>query len=185
MVLNNDIQSSFKKFSIFFCQVEMVSVIVCFLDHFTLEYVSSVNGVWIIAFVSYLHVWVTKFESTLMFFKLSILRSNNVAWMPFSTILFNETQHVVKISTTSYVPVFYEVINLFIKLQNFLLMLLISKLKGFYLIVTACDGSLMLFLDLFNFCIKSTWYYVFQDVLFQRFTLVFFRFYNDIHDPKE
>ena len=37
-------------------------------------------------------------------------------------ILFNEAQLVVKISTTGYVPVFYEVINLLIKPQNFLLM---------------------------------------------------------------
>ena len=99
-------------------------------------------------------------------------------------ILFDETQHVVKISTTGYVPVFYEIINLSIKPQNFLLMLLISQLKGLYLIVTVYDGWLMVYLDLFNFCIKFTWYDVFQDVIFERFTLVFLRFYNDIHDPK-
>ena len=133
----------------------MVSAIVWFLIHFTLEYVPSVNGVWIIAFVSYLHVWVTKPESSLMFFKLAILTSNNVVWMTFSAILFNETQHVVKTSTMGYIPVFYEVINLFIKPQNFLLMLPISKLKGFYLIVTACDGLLMFFKNLINSCIKS------------------------------
>ena len=66
----------------------MVSVIVWFLDHFTLEYVPSVNGVWIIAFVSHLHVCVTRFEPSLMFFKMSILTSNNVVWMLFSDIFF-------------------------------------------------------------------------------------------------
>ena len=45
------------------------------------------------------------------------------------------------------------------------------------------DGSLMLFLDLFNSCTKPTWYNVFQDVVFERLSLVFFRIYNDIHDP--
>ena len=35
-------------------------------------------------------------------------------------------------------------------------------------------------LDLFHFCIKSMWYDVLQDVLFERFTLVFPRVYNDI-----
>ena len=48
---------------------------------------------------------------------------------------FDETQHVVKTSTTCYVPVFYEIINLFIELQNFLLMFFICKLKGLYLII--------------------------------------------------
>ena len=108
-----------------------------------------------------------------MFFKLSLLTSNNVIWVNFSTILFDETQHVIKTSTMGYVAVCYEVINLFIKPQIFLFMSL-------YLIVTACDGLLMLSLDLFNFCIKSTWYDVFQDVLLKRFTLFFLRVYNDI-----
>ena len=76
--LNNDIQGSFKKFSLFFRLAEKVSIIVWFLNHCTLEYVPSVNGVWIIAFVSHLHVWVTKFEPSLMVFKLSVLTSNNV-----------------------------------------------------------------------------------------------------------
>ena len=74
------------------------------------------NGIWIIAPVSLLHVWVTKFKESLTFFKMPILASNNVIWMPFFAILFDETQHVVKISTTGYVPVFNEAINLFIKL---------------------------------------------------------------------
>ena len=88
LTLNNNIRGSFKKSSLFFRQAEMVSVIVWFLDHFTLEYVPSVNGVWIIAFVSHLHVCVTRFEPSLMFFKMSILTSNNVVWMPFSDIFF-------------------------------------------------------------------------------------------------
>ena len=58
-------------------------------------------------------------------------------------------------------------------------MLLISKLKGFYLIATACDGLLMLSLDLFSSCIKPTWYDIFQDVLLKCLTLVFLRVYND------
>ena len=46
------------------------------------------------------------------------------------------------------------------------------------------NGSSMLFLDLFNSCIKPTWYDVFQDVVFERLALIFFRIYNDIHGPK-
>ena len=115
-----------------------------------------------------------------MFFKIPILTSNNIVWMPFSAILFNEIQHVVKTSKAGYVLVFYEAANLFIKLQNFLLMLRICKLKGFYLIVTVCDGLLMLPLDLFNFYIKPLLYDVFQDVPFEHFTLIFSRVYSDI-----
>ena len=100
--------------------------------------------------------------------------------MAFPAILFDETQHVVKTSMTGYVPVFYEVINLFIKPQNFLLMLLLSKLTGFYLIVTVCDGLLMFFLNFFNSCIKPTWYDFLQDVLLKRLTFVFSRVYKDI-----
>ena len=157
LVLNSDIQGKFKDFLLLFRQAEMVFVVIWFLDHFMLEPVPSVNGVWIIAFVSHLHVWMTKLKPSLMFFKLSILTPNKVISVNFSAILFYKTQHVVKRSTTGYGPVCYEVINLFIKLQNFLLMLLISKLKGFSLIVTVCDGLLMLSLDLFNSCIKPTW----------------------------
>ena len=51
-------------------------------------------------------------------------------------VLFDEVQYVVKISTTGHVPVFYEVMNLFIKAQNFMLMFFICRLKGLYLIVT-------------------------------------------------
>ena len=116
-MLNNDIQGSLKKFSLFFRQAEMVSVIVWFLDHFTLDYVPSVNRVWIIAFVCHLHVWVTKFELSLIFFKMPILTSNNVIWMLFSAIFFYKAQHIVKIFTTGYVPVFYDVINLSIKFK--------------------------------------------------------------------
>ena len=85
-----------------------------------LKPVPSMNGIWIITFVSHLHVWVMKFKPSLMFFKWPVLTSNNVVWINFSAILFDEVQHVVKISTTGYVPVFYEVINLFIKPQNFI-----------------------------------------------------------------
>ena len=104
--------------------------------------------------------------------------------MNFSAILFDETQHVVKTSMMGYVPICYEIINLFIKSQNFLLIFLICMLKGFSLIVTVCDDLLMLSLDLFNSCLKPTWYDIFQDVL-KCLTLVFLRFYNDIHDPKD
>ena len=115
----------------------------------TLKPVPSVNVVWIIKFVNHLHVWITKFKPSLMFFKLSLLTSNNVIWVNFSAILFDETQHVVKISMAGYLPVCYEIINLSIEPQNFLLMLFICKLKGFYLIVTACDGLLIFFLYFF------------------------------------
>ena len=116
----------------------MVFVMVWFLDHFTLEYVLSVNSIWIITPADLLHVWVTKFKTFFIFFKLSILTSNNVMWVGLLAILFNEAQHVVKISTTGYVLVFYEVINVFIKPQNFLLM-------GLYLVVFFFNGLLMVF----------------------------------------
>ena len=130
-------------------------------DHFTLKPVLSVNGVWIITSVSHLHVWVTKFKPSFMFFQLFVLTSNNVVWVNFFAVLFDEAQHVIKASTAGYVPVCYEVINLFIKPQSFLLMLFISKPKSFYLIVAACVGLLMLSLDLFNSYIKPTWYDIF------------------------
>ena len=60
--------------------------------------------------------------------------------MDFPAILVDETQRLVKTSTTDYVPVCYEVINLFIKPQNFMLMFFICKLKGLYLLVTVCDA---------------------------------------------
>ena len=145
--LNNDIKDSFKKFSLLFRQAKMVFVIIWFLDHFTLEYVPLMNSIWIITPGGLLHAWVTKFKTSLIFFKLSILTSNNVIWVDLFASLFDEAQHVVKISTTRYVPVFYEVINLFIKLQNFMLMLLISRLKGFYLIVTLGKFYLFFFDD--------------------------------------
>ena len=100
LVLNIYIQVSFKKFSLLFGQAEMVFIIVWFLDHFTLEPVPAVNGVWI-AFVSQLHVWVTMFKPSLMFCQLSVLTSNNVVWVPFFTVLFDEARHLVKTSTTS------------------------------------------------------------------------------------
>ena len=163
----------------------MIFVIIWLFVHFTFKPVPSVNGIWVMTSVNHLHIWITKFKPSFMFFKLSILTSNNVIWVNFSTILFDETQHVAKTSTVGYVPVCYEIINLFIEPQNFMFMFFICKLKGFYLIVTACDGFLMLFLDLFNSCIKSTWYDIFQDVLPKCFTLAFLRFCNDIHDPKD
>ena len=126
-----------------------------------------------------------KFKIFFIFFKRSILTSNNVIWVGLLAILFNEAQHFVKISTTGYVPVFYEVINLFIKPQNFLLMFFICKFKGLYLIVFFFDDLLMLSLGLFNFYIKSAWYDVFQDMLFKCFALGLFAFNYDIHDPKE
>ena len=100
----------------------MVFVIIWLFDHFTLKPVPSVNGVWTITFVNHLHLWLTKFKPSFMFFKLSVLTSNNVICVNFFAILFDETQHVVKTSTTGYVPVCYEVINPFIKPQDFLLM---------------------------------------------------------------
>ena len=55
-----------------------------------------------------------------------------------------------QISTVGYVPICYEIIDLFIKPQDFLMMDLafffICKLKDLDLIVTTCDGLLMLFL---------------------------------------
>ena len=97
------------------------------------------NSIWIITPASRLYVWVTKFKTSLIFFKLTVLASNNVKWVGLFAILFNKAQHIVKTSTTCYVPDFYEVINLFIKLRNFLLM-------GLYLIIFFFDGLLMLLL---------------------------------------
>ena len=135
----------------------MIFVIIWFFDHYLLKLVSSMNGICIVTFVNHLHASVTKSQSSFMFFNLSVLTSNKVIWVNFSAILFDETQHILKTCTTDYMPVCYEVINLFIKSQNFLLMSFIYKLKGLYLIITACDGVLIFFLDLFDSCIKSTW----------------------------
>ena len=71
-----------------------------------------------------------------MFFQLPVLTSNNVVWVNVFAVLFDEAQLVVKTSTTGHGPVDHEVIHLFIEPQNFLLMFLIRKFKGFYLIVT-------------------------------------------------
>ena len=146
MVISSDIQGSFKKLPLLFRLAKMIVVIIRLSEHFTLKPVPLVNDVWAITFVNHLHVWVTKFKPSFMFFKLTW---NNVIRVNFSAILFDEIQHVVKISTASYVPVCYEVINLFIELQNFLLMFFIYKLKAFYLFVTACDSLLMFFLYFF------------------------------------
>ena len=51
--------------------------------------------------------------------------------MLFFAIIFNETRYVVKTSTTVYVHVSYEVINLFIKLQNFMFFFFDSLLMLF------------------------------------------------------
>ena len=139
LVLNSDINDRLKKLLLLFCHAEMVFVRAWSLDHFTREYVPLINSIWIITPVGLLHVWVKKFKASLIFFKLSILVLNNVIWVDLFAILFDEAQHVVKISTTGYVPVFYEVINPFIKPQNF-------QLMGLYLTVTVCDGLLMFFL---------------------------------------
>ena len=120
-----------------------------------------------------------------MLFKLLVLTSNNVVLVNFSAILFNEIRHVAETSTVSYVSVCYEPINLFIEPQNFLLIFFICKLKGLYLIVMICDSLLMFSLDLFNSCIKPTWYNIFQYVLLKCFTLVFLRFFNDMDKPKD
>ena len=117
---NSNIKEGLKKFLLLFRQAKMVFVIIWFLDHFTLEYVPPVNSIWIVTPASLFHVRVKTFKTFFIFFKLSILTSNNVIWVGLLAILFNEAQHVVKPSTTGYVPVFYEVINLFIKPQDFL-----------------------------------------------------------------
>ena len=78
------------------------------------------NGIWIITFVNHLHVWVTKFKPSFMFFQLVVLTSNDVIWMNFFAVLFDEAQHVL---------VCYEFINLFIQPQNFLLMFFICVFK--------------------------------------------------------
>ena len=43
--LNSDIKDSLKKFSLLFRQAKMVFVIIWFLNHFTLEYVLSMNSI--------------------------------------------------------------------------------------------------------------------------------------------
>ena len=100
------------------------------------------NSIWIITPASLFHVRVTKFKASLIIFKQSILTSNNVVWVNIFAILYNEAQHVVKISTTGYVPVFYEAINLFIKPKNFLLTFFIYKL----FLVSLADVFLVFFL---------------------------------------
>ena len=122
LTLISDIQHNFKKCSLLFGQAEMVFVKVWFLDYFKLEPVTSMNSIWIITFVSHLHVWVMKFKLSLMFFQLPVLTLNNVIWVNLFAVLFDKTQHVVETSTAGYVPVCHEVIGLFIEPENFLLM---------------------------------------------------------------
>ena len=166
LVWNSDIQGSFKKFSLLFGQAETIFVIVCFFDHFTLKTIPSVNGICMVAFVNHLHVWLTKFKPSFIFFKLSVLTSNNVIWVNFSAILFDETQHVVKTSTTSCAPVCYETINLFIGSQNFLLMGLICKLKDLYLIIFFFNG--------WGKFSNLSWQNCFYNPLYERFGLRLF-----------
>ena len=83
----------------------MVFAIVLFLNHFTPEYVPLMNSIRIMTSVGFFHTWVTKFKAFFIFFKLSILTSNKVIWVGLLAIFFDETQHVVKISTTGYVTV--------------------------------------------------------------------------------
>ena len=71
----------FKKLLLLFGQAKMVLVIAWFLYHFTFEPVPSMNSIWFIAFVSHLHVWVTKFKQSFMFFQLPVLKLNNVVWV--------------------------------------------------------------------------------------------------------
>ena len=117
--LNSNIKEGLKTFLFFFCQAKMVFVTVWFLNHFTLEYVPSMNSIWISTSASLLHAWVTKFKTFFIFFKLSILTLNNVIWVNFFAVLFDEAQHVVKVSTTGYVLVFYEVIISLLSLKIF------------------------------------------------------------------
>ena len=98
LTLKSEIKYGLKKFP--FRQAEMVFPKVWFLDHFTLEYVLSVNSIWIITPAGLLHAWLMKFKTFFIFFKLSILTLNNVIWVNFFAVLFDKTQHVVKISTT-------------------------------------------------------------------------------------
>ena len=122
LTLNSDVQGSFKECSLLFRQAEMIFVVIWFLNHFTLKPLPSVNGDWIITFVKHLHVWVTKFKLLFMFFKLLVLTPNNVIWVNASAFVYDGTQQAVKTSTAGCVPGCYEIINLFIRPQNFLLM---------------------------------------------------------------
>ena len=185
MALISNIKGSFKTFPLLFCQAKMIFVITWLFDHFTLKPVPLVNGVFIITFVNHLHFSITNFNPLLMLFKLLVLTSNNIVLVNFSAILFDEIRHVAETSTVRYVSVCCELVNLFIEPQNFLLIFFICKLKGLYLIVMICDSLLMFSLDLFNSCIKPTWYKIFQDVLLKCFSLVFLRFFNDMHNPKD
>ena len=153
----------------------MIFVVVWLLYHFTLKSTLSVNGVWIITFVGHLHVWETKSKPLLMFFQLPILILNNVLWVNFFTVLFDETQHAVKTSATSYVPVCYEIVNLFIEPQNLLLIgltfFLICKLRGLYLISTVCDGLFMIFLYFVYKLLSNQWNIMLRQCFLKIFAL--------------
>ena len=92
----SDIRDGFKKFSLLFRQANMIFVIVWFLDHFTLEYVPSMNSICIITPAGLLHVWITKFQTFFIFFKTSIMTSTNVVWVSLFAILFNEDNTLSK-----------------------------------------------------------------------------------------
>ena len=64
---NSNIKEGLKKFLLLFCPAEMIFVIVWFLDHFTLEYVLSMNNIWIITPGGLFHAWVTKFKTFFIF----------------------------------------------------------------------------------------------------------------------
>ena len=137
MVLNSDIQGSFKKCPLLFRQAEMVFVVAWLLDHFTLKSTTSMNGIWIITFVSHLHVWVMKFKPSLVFFQLPILTSNNVVWVSFST---------VKASTAGYVPLCYEIVNF-----------VFFFLLGLSMIFTESQNLLLMSLTFFLFVNSRAW----------------------------
>ena len=98
-----------------------------------------------------------------------ILTLNNVVWVNISAVLFDKSQQVVKTSTAGRVPVCYEVVNLLIEPQNFLLMSLICKLKGFYLIFTVCDDLLMVFLHFVCKLLPNLWEHHFAAMLSEVF----------------
>ena len=85
---NSNIKEGLKKFLLLFRQAKMVFVIIWFLDHFTLEYAPSMNSIWIITSPGLFHAWATKFKTFFIFFRLSILTSNNVIWVGLFVILF-------------------------------------------------------------------------------------------------
>ena len=103
-------QGSFKKCSRLFSQAKTFRVVV-----------------WAIAFIIHLHVWVEEPKPSLTFLQLPVLTSNNVVWVRFLAVLFDETQHVVKISRMRHMPVYYEISNMLLFLLQGLPMLFIES----------------------------------------------------------